>query len=77
MREKSCNVTPDVYLSKVDSKWPTNTRKKNAIFLRFAHLKLNSKGTLGNETPNSVSLWHNMVLLRRRNISFQNINLGR
>ena len=26
-------------------------KKKNAIFLSFAHLKLNSKGTLGNETP--------------------------
>ena len=31
--------------------------KKKAIFLCFAHLNLNSKGTLGNETPNSVSLF--------------------
>ena len=56
MREKSLNVTPDVYLSKLDSKWTTK-KKKNAIFLSFAHMKLNSKGTLGNETPNSVSLF--------------------
>ena len=27
--------------------------KKNAIFLSFARLKLYSKGTSGNETPNS------------------------
>ena len=52
MREKSFNVIPDVYLSKVDSKWPSKTtKKKNAIFLSFARLKLNSKGTLGNKTP--------------------------
>ena len=57
MREKSFNITPDVNLSKVDSKWPSKTTKKNAIFLSFARLKLNSKGTLCNETPNSVSLF--------------------
>ena len=51
MREKSFNVTLDVYLSKVDSKWPLS------IFLSFARLKLNSKGTLGNDTLNSVSLF--------------------
>ena len=32
-------------------------KKKHPIFLSFAHLKLNSQGTLGNETPNSVSLF--------------------
>ena len=57
MREKSFNATPDVYFSKVDSKWPAKTTKKKAIFLSLAHLKLNSKGTLGNETPNSFSLF--------------------
>ena len=31
--------------------------EKKAIFFSFAHLKLNSKGTLGNETPLSVSLF--------------------
>ena len=57
MREKSFNITPDVHLSKVDSKWPSKTTKKNAVFLSFACLNLNSKGTLGNETPNSFSLF--------------------
>ena len=58
MREKNFNVTPDVYLSKVDSNGRRRRRKKkNAIFQRFPSLKLNSKGTLGNETPNSVSLF--------------------
>ena len=51
MREKSFNITPKVYLSKVDSKWPSKTTKKNAFFLSFARLKRNSKGMLGNETP--------------------------
>ena len=31
--------------------------EKNAIFLSFARLKLNSEGTLGNETPNSVLIF--------------------
>ena len=56
MREKSFNITPDVYLSEVDSKWTLKT-KKNAIFLSFARLKLYSKGILGNETPNWVLLF--------------------
>ena len=29
-----------------------NEEKKNATFLRFARLKLNFKGILGNEIPN-------------------------
>ena len=50
MREKKFNVTPDVYIPKVDSKWPSKT-KKMPFFLSFTCLMLNSKGTLSNETP--------------------------
>ena len=35
--------------------------EKNAIFLSFARLKLNSKGNLGYETPNSVSRYLDLV----------------
>ena len=49
MREKKFNVTRDVYIPKVDSKWPSKTKKS------FTCLMLNSKGTLSNETPISIS----------------------
>ena len=29
------NVTRDVYIPEVDSKWPSKTKKKNAIFSKF------------------------------------------
>ena len=58
MREKKFNVTHDVYLPKVDSKWPSKTMKiKKPFFLSFTCLMLNSKGTLGNETPICISLF--------------------
>ena len=48
------NVTCDVYIPKVDSKWPSKTKKKKRkkpFFPSFTCLMLNSKGTLSNETP--------------------------
>ena len=55
MREKKFNVTRDVYIPKVDSKWLSKTKKKKPFFLSFTCLMLNSKGTLSNETPISIS----------------------
>ena len=36
MRDKKFNVARDVYIPKVDSKWPSKTKKKKkAIFSKF------------------------------------------